>query len=174
MSRTRTSTISSNHLTPTAREIARRCRTSSIKRKWLREFDLHRETVSQKTSVIVQGSLSLTDCEALVVSAEPALLQMERIAAMKVLADERPEELRGVVADLRAELAALMKDGLPEASPLARLPSEQRSMYEHLFGLVYECSANRVAAKALVDRILLKLHGQGNLAAPLTTLDGSN
>jgi hypothetical protein len=27
-------------------------------------------------------------------------------------------------------------------------------MYEHLIGLIYECSANRIAAKALVDRIL--------------------
>ena len=30
-------------------------------------------------------------------------------------------------------------------------------MYEHLFALIYECSTNRVAAKALVDRILLKI-----------------
>ena len=30
-------------------------------------------------------------------------------------------------------------------------------MYEHFFELVYQCSTNRVAAKALVDRILMKL-----------------
>jgi len=34
-------------------------------------------------------------------------------------------------------------------------------MYEQLFGLIYECSANRVAAKALVDRIMLKSYDQG-------------
>jgi hypothetical protein len=43
------------------------------------------------------------------------------------------------------------------ASPLAGLPAAKRKMYEHLFGLVYECSTNRVAAKALIDRILLKV-----------------
>ena len=30
-------------------------------------------------------------------------------------------------------------------------------MYEHMFGLIYECSANQVAAKALIDRMLRKI-----------------
>ena len=30
-------------------------------------------------------------------------------------------------------------------------------MYEHLFALIYECSTNRTAAKALIDRILHKV-----------------
>lgn len=151
-----------NHLTPTAREIARRCRTSSIKRRWLREFELHREAVDQKISVIAQGSLSVTHCETLVASAETGLERMEGIAAMKALADERPEELISVIAELRTRMAAVANEELPETSPLARMPSEQRSMYEHLFGLIYECSANRVAAKALVDRILVRLQAQRN------------
>ncbi|BCH13689.1 ATP-binding protein [Mesorhizobium sp. L-2-11] len=150
-----------NHLTPTARDIARRCRTSSIKRKWLREFEMHCESIAQKIGIIAQGSLSPADCEALVVSAESTLLQMERIAGMKLLADEKPEELLLRVTDLRAEIAALMSDGVPDASPLARLPPHQRSMYEHMFKLVYECSSNRIAAKALVDRILDRLRADG-------------
>jgi molecular chaperone HtpG len=44
-----------------------------------------------------------------------------------------------------------------DASPLSRLPAQQRDMYEHFFGLIYECSTNRSAAKALIDRILLKI-----------------
>jgi molecular chaperone HtpG len=43
------------------------------------------------------------------------------------------------------------------ATPLARLSPPKRRMYEHLFGLIYECSTNQVAAKALIDRILLKI-----------------
>jgi len=30
-------------------------------------------------------------------------------------------------------------------------------MYEQFFELIYECSVNRVAAKSLIDRILLKI-----------------
>jgi len=151
-----------NHLTPTARDIARRCRTSSIRRKWLREFDLHHSGVMERLGIIRQGSLARAKRDALVVSLEPTLLQMEKIAGMSVLSDDGPDELLKMIRRLRAEIAAAVRGVVPEASPLARLPPRRRSMYEHLFSLVYECSANRVAAKALVDRILDKLNAAGD------------
>ncbi|MGN7126738.1 ATP-binding protein [Methylorubrum thiocyanatum] len=146
-----------NHLTPLARGVARRCRTSSVRRKWLREFGLLREAVEAKLSVIGQGSLgeSQRDSTALVV--EQALLQMEKVASMDLLVDDDPEDLRGTVSNLRRELGRLMRDDMAEPSPLGRLPAEKRAMYEHLFELIYACSANRTAAKALVDRILLRI-----------------
>ena len=39
-------------------------------------------------------------------------------------------------------------------------------MYEHLFSLVYACSVNRVAAKALVDRMLIRLLTAGGPFVP--------
>ena len=30
-------------------------------------------------------------------------------------------------------------------------------MYEHMFELIYDCSVNRVAARSLINRILLKI-----------------
>jgi hypothetical protein len=39
-------------------------------------------------------------------------------------------------------------------SSLVLLPPKKRALYGHMFELIYNCSANRVAAKALVDRIL--------------------
>ncbi|MER9764003.1 hypothetical protein [Mesorhizobium sp. M0138] len=50
-----------NHLTATARNIARRCRTSSIRRKWLREFELHREAAAESIGVIAQGSVGRSE-----------------------------------------------------------------------------------------------------------------
>lgn len=145
-----------NHLTPTARDIARRCRTSSVRRKWEREFELQRESAKQKLAAVAQGGLSSSDRQALLCGVEPILRQMEKIAGMDLLADERSEARIAVVAELRTELAGLDGDA-PVAAPLARMEPEKRAMYEHLFGLIYECSVNRVAAKALVDRILAKL-----------------
>jgi hypothetical protein len=156
-----------NQLTPTARDIARRCRTSSIRRKWLREFDLHRRTAKEKLGIARQGSLAKAKRNVLVASIEPALLQMEKISGLAALADDRPDELLAKVRRLRAEAASLMSEGLPEASPLATLTPRQRSMYEQMFSLVYECSANRVAAKALVDRIIAKIRsGKGEKPTP--------
>ncbi len=129
-----------NHLSPTAREIARHCRTSSIKRKWLRSFELQRGTVSEKIAVIQQGSLSSDACKSLVSSVEPAFQKMAKIAEMELLAEEQPEQLKKVIVDLRSDITAVMQDGLPETSPLAQMPAERRSMYEHLFDLVYDCS----------------------------------
>ena len=42
-------------------------------------------------------------------------------------------------------------------SPLMRLSEAQRKRCEHFFDLVYECSVNRSAAKAPINRILLQL-----------------
>ncbi|ESY27722.1 hypothetical protein X749_20620 [Mesorhizobium sp. LNJC391B00] len=50
-----------------------------------------------------------------------------------------------------------MSDDAAVSSPLMRLPESQRKTYKHFFELVYECSTNRVAAKALIDRILMRL-----------------
>jgi hypothetical protein len=44
-----------NYLSPIARDVARRCRTNSIMRKWLREFDLRRDIVREKSAVLKQG-----------------------------------------------------------------------------------------------------------------------
>jgi molecular chaperone HtpG len=146
-----------NHLTPTARSIARRCRTSSVRRKWLREFELHRQGVAEKLGMITQGSLGPTKRKKLALSIERAMLQMEKIAGKDLLTEDSPDELRATVRALRVKLGRTMKDKATQVSPLARLPPQKRAMYEHLFDLVYECSANRTAAKALIDRILLKL-----------------
>jgi ribosomal protein S14 len=146
-----------NQLSPTARDIARRCRTSSVKRKWLREFELHRNAVRETTSIIKQGSVGKPERERLALSAEQALLQMEKIAKMDVLVSHGGEEAQATVRALKGHLGKVMKDEVAVSSPLMRLPKAQRKTYEHLFELIYQCSANRVAAKALIDRILLQL-----------------
>lgn len=145
-----------NHFTPVARDIARRCRTSSVRRKWEREFELHHDTVKQKLAVVVQGGLPDQAREAMLESVDPALRQLDKIADMDLLADERRASRTTAIAVLRSELASL-KGYASVAEPLSRMVPEKRAMYEHLFGLIYDCSANRVAAKALVDRILDKL-----------------
>lgn len=145
-----------NHLTPTARDIARRCRTSSVRRKWAREFDIHAQSVSETLDIVAQGGVGRRERDRKALVAEQALLKMEKVAGMDLLA-ESSEDLGMKVGHLRARLGALMSDAEPVASPLLRLPEKQRRTYERFFELIYECSVNRVAAKSLIDRILLKL-----------------
>ena len=143
-----------NHLSPIARDIARRCRTNSIKRKLLREFELQSGTVREKITILKQGALGVHDREPVIRTARNALTAMEKIAKKDGLGEE--EKLVATVAADRKALEKAAGSYMP-ASPLAGLPPAKRKMYEHLFGLVYECSTNRIAAKALIDRILLKI-----------------
>ena len=145
-----------NHLTPTARDIARRCRTSSVRRRGEREFELYAQSVAETIGIIVQGSVNRAKREQLALSVEQTLLRMSKIAGRKLLADTARDLETRIVA-LREGLGAAMNDSAALSSPLMRLPEAKRKTYEHFFELVYECSINRVAAKALIDRILLRI-----------------
>ncbi|RWO36779.1 ATP-binding protein [Mesorhizobium sp.] len=145
-----------NHLVPAARGIARRCRTNSVRRKWLREFELQTVAAREQLDIIAQAGISGAGRNQIALGVEQALLKMEKIAEIDLVSSDS-EAFNTTIEAVRSELAQLMRDEVREASPLIRLPAEKREMYQHLFGLIYECSTNRIAAKALVDRILLKL-----------------
>ena len=145
-----------NHLTPTARDIARRCRTSSVRRRSLREFELYAERAAETTGIIRQGSGNQQKREQLALSVEQVLLHMSKLAGNSLLVDVS-DCLEQRIGALRRLLSEAMNDGIEASSPLTRLPEAKRVWYEHFFELVYECSASRAAAKALVDRILLRL-----------------
>ncbi|HVL40005.1 MAG TPA: ATP-binding protein [Fimbriimonadaceae bacterium] len=140
-----------NQLGPIAREISRRCRSSSIRRNWLRRFELADADVAQSVGAMSQP-MSDTERQATAVRADAAIKEMRRIAGMRVLvdqqnlltlADKRAEEL----VEARAAIAAA-------ASPLEAFPPHERAVWERCFGLIRECSVNRVAAGKLIDRIV--------------------
>jgi hypothetical protein len=145
-----------NHLTPTARDITRRCRTSSIRRKWEREFELQATATEETLAVLAQRSVGSGERSRFALNVEQTLLKMSKIAAMDILSedlqthDERIKQFRG-------RLGEIMGDTSPVESPLMRLPKGQRKAYEEFFTLIYECSTSRTAAKALIDRILLRI-----------------
>ena len=145
-----------NHLLPTTRSISKRCRTNSIRRRWNREFDLQARTAEEKLAIIAQGSTGKDERSRMVLEVKKTLLSMNKINEMKIL-ERGGNERTAKITSLRTELALLLNENTVSESPLTRLPRSKRQTYEHLFELIYECSTNRVAAKALVDRILLRL-----------------
>src|SRR5262249_46280285 len=96
-----------NHLAPTAREIARRCRTNSVRRNWLRQFEVHNEAIREKLDIAEQGVLSKKDRDAVGLSAKQILLQMEKIAGIDLLLDDDPDQLRARVEERREELSVV-------------------------------------------------------------------
>ena len=145
-----------NQLLPCARDIARRCRTSSIRRKWEREFELHARTVEETLGVIEQGGVGRAAQDRLALTVDQTLLKMAKVAGMELLAEGK-DGRSAKIDELQGRLRILMDETSPSNSPLMRLSPEKRESYENFFELVYECSSNRVAAKALIDRILVRI-----------------
>jgi hypothetical protein len=145
-----------NQIAPYARDISKRCRTSSIQRKYLRDFDMHQEVASEKIDIISQATLPTSQRKELPRSAERAIASMEKIAHMDGFEIAADTQLAPRIKAVKARLHQAL--GVPlNGSPLADLPPAKRKMYEHLFSLIYECSENRVAAKSLVDGIIEKV-----------------
>ena len=145
-----------NHLVPTARALARRCRSSSIQRKWQQEFDVQARVADEKLAIIAQGSLGKSERNRMALDVEKILLKMTRINEMRYVGGCTGERADRITS-LRSKLTSLLNENAASASALARLPDRKRQTYERFFELIYECSTNRVAARALVDRILLRL-----------------
>lgn len=143
-----------NHLAPTARDISRRCRSSSIRRKWLRDFELQRQAAADSIKIVRQRSVGKTELAKYAKAGERALQQMEKIAAMSVFVPEGIEGSQATISRLRNKLERLVNENATETSPLAAVPKAQRKNYERFFELIYKCSTNQMAAKALIDRIL--------------------
>ena len=145
-----------NHLAPIMRDIARRCRTSSIRRKWLREFELHHIAARDRIAILNQGSLGSRDRGQVANTVRRDLSTMTKIISMDDLGIDSEAHLKSMVEALESDLEQALGSKAP-ASPLAALPPAKRKMYQHLFALIYDCSTNQVAAKALIDRILMKV-----------------
>ena len=145
-----------NHLAPTARAIARKCRTSSVRRKWEREFEIHARIAEEKLAIIEQGGIGKAERNRMALHVEKVFLKMSKINDSKFL-NERADWRVARIKSFRAKLSSLLNDKVVATSPLARLSVRKRRTYERFFELIYACSTNRIAAKALIDRILMRL-----------------
>lgn len=146
-----------NKIGPIIRDIARRCRQSSITRKWLRDFELHKLAAIEKAKVVARGGLSKVARKAHADSATKSLAAMQKVVNQRHLSDETREELASEAKSVVARITKLLGAYTEKSDPLARYQSGTRSAYQRIIGLIYECTTNRAAASALVNKILAKL-----------------
>ncbi len=144
------------HLTPLARDLSRRCRTSSIRRNRWREFIRLIEGAREKLAIVKQGSLSRAEQARYLREVHAAVA-----AAEKLLAGEQFEPQNGMspereIQKLKRETAKA-EGSHRSAGALNHLPRAQRRSYEQVFSLLYECAPNKTVAKAIIDRMLARL-----------------
>ncbi len=144
-----------NQLGPITREISTRCRRSSIRRNWLRQFDRQKDQVKRDLEIVKQGTLSGPERRVLSTQIQQTLEGMDKTLAKDVLRADVPR-LSPLLIKLRRQFATVNSKRY-RAKVLAALPPVQRTAYERAFSLLYECSEDKNAAKLLVDRILARL-----------------
>jgi hypothetical protein len=140
-----------NQLAPIARAISKRCRTSSKQRQLLRDFQLQEVSVKERLQILRQGGIRREARKVQSAQIDSALHKMERLANAPDLEGNR-DKLHSRVGKLRERVQEIA--AASPTSPLELLAPHKRAMYGQMFDLIYDCSSNRVAAKALVDRIL--------------------
>jgi hypothetical protein len=145
-----------NHLSPVAREVSNRCRSSSIKRNWVRQFELHKSAIAENAAIIRQGGVNLVQRKQLEADIARSLEGMRKIVGKELLSREAKSSLRPAIKRVERSLSKLNGSNF-HAKPLADLPGPKRRAYEHVISLVYECSSSRSVAKSLVDKILSRL-----------------
>jgi len=147
-----------NHLGPIAREISRRCRSSSIIRNALRQFEFLEKDVKEKLEILRQGGISKGRRRSIASDIRHTLLSMEKIAGRGIIPGDEKTRLEKVILASRKKLEKLKGGSAKDvADPLSALPPAKRAIYEKFFELVYSCSVNQAAAKLLVDRMLTKV-----------------
>lgn len=145
-----------NQLGPKTSDVGRRCRTSSAERQRRRTFEAQAVSIDQQLDILAQGALGEAASTEIARSAELGITRLEKAAGPYDEGSDERQAMRARTAAQRERLSGLPLDN-KSCSPFERLPADKREAYKEIVDLIYECSVNRVAARALVDRMLEKL-----------------
>jgi Histidine kinase-, DNA gyrase B-, and HSP90-like ATPase len=156
-----------NQLTPLIREIARRCRDSSIARKWIREFELQKTAILEDTKVIRRGALNKQAFKSRADSVAKALKSVDKIVATRHIDEDTRQALSKQATALHAGVVKALGAQASEIDPLDQFPPTERKAYQNIISLIYDCTSNRAAAISLVEKLLSRLgHQRGSAKAP--------
>ena len=154
----------SNHLVSRLMEIgdhiARMCRSSSVVRNRIKAFDIGAAKVEEQLTILEQGAVSRGTAGSIVGDIRSQMFEIRKAVEAPVL--EKTD--RSALSERYVELERRLSDAERTArtpAELAGLPEHDRDVVSRMIELIYECSANRIAAKSLVDRILARL-GSGS------------
>lgn len=144
------------HLLPTAKEIGRRCRTGSVQRKWVRDFGLREQVVRDRIGIIKQGAVSRFERKYLVEEIREAMDSLNVISAREGLPTDVSQDFTKRLDRLQRDIQRTIT-GPVTGEFLANVAPAKRSVYKHVFDLIYACSSNKATAKLLVDKIIKRL-----------------
>jgi molecular chaperone HtpG len=142
-----------NQLSPLARELGRKCRTSSVRRNCIRQFDQITTSVRERASILRQGAIGRAQRARLSIEIQELLAKLEKIPVLPLLDIVSQRRCSKRLKHLKGEVSKLTKSQ-SRHQRLHRMRGLQKRLVERVVDLIYEAFPNKVAAKQLVDRIL--------------------
>jgi hypothetical protein len=147
-----------NQLSPLARDVAKLCRTSSIKRKWLREADLQRQQIEQAIEIFQQGIIGGQEKTKLSSRTDESFLRATKALANPVF-DKNEVSVQGTHLENLKQAYENLKVAGSGVAELVDLDESERKAFARFCDLVYECSPSASSAKMLIDKIMAKMKG---------------
>ncbi|HET9377524.1 MAG TPA: ATP-binding protein [Chthoniobacterales bacterium] len=145
-----------NHLTPHAREIAQRCRTSSIARNLVRSIEERLKECQENVRVIEKGMIGESAASKLIKRLEASLDSLQKLSTRTGISAEQQTRYSTQIKRLRQKLLKLNSIASKD-SAFARFKPDQRSILAEVFNVIYQSSDDLQEAQTLIDKILGKL-----------------
>ncbi len=145
-----------NQLTPTARDITRRCRENSIRRNLLRRFASALSVVQAAIDETAAFDATARSVAIAFRRGEDALTDMARIAGRRELGGEA-ERLSAELSRARARLEQARGRSEVGDDPLAFVPLEARELVEKVLMLVEGFMTDREQARAITSKVVAEL-----------------
>ncbi len=145
-----------NRLVPFAHDIARRCRGNSMIRNRIKGFEIGEKKIVKRLEIIEQRAVPKNSAAAAKKEIGSLLSEIKKAANFGLINEGTRAELLSRFEALEKWVSSISgnQDG---KDPLSNLSKRERQTFEKVFGLIYECSVNHVAAKSLIDRILARI-----------------
>src|SRR5262249_965292 len=128
-----------NRLTPAGRELSRRCRTSSLRRNTIRQFEIAYDQVAANIAAINQGVIGTKEKKRLEKDGYKSLKRMEKYCAHSVLEQHEKTKLQSKLKRIQRRLQRI-DASRPGQKSTKKLQTAEGKAFQKFASLLYECS----------------------------------
>jgi molecular chaperone HtpG len=143
-------------LTPLARDLGRRCRASSIRRNWTRQFEQGISFIKERQAILRQAAVGPSRRTKLKDEILDRTGKLEKIASLPVLDAKTRSACHRRLSHLNGMLPKLLYSRNQHQN-LRRFRGARRRLIQRLIDIIYDAAPNQVEAKILIEKILRKL-----------------
>lgn len=154
-----------NHLAPHAREIALRCRTSSIARNLVRVIEERLVDCQQDLRVLEKGVISESATSKLAKKLEQTLDHLQKLSSRAGISTDQRSRYEAHIKRLRQRLLKLNVQKRGNAI-FTNLTSTQRTILSEVFKVIYQSTDDLQKAQGLIDKIVSRLSRKGTTVKP--------